>query len=209
MVVTCRSFAAGIGLGGLIGAMLFGQPAEQQMRIVSNTGVRPGALRSDATVAEVGGGASAEQRQQLERQQLEQQLKEARQSAALAQSETKRVAKELRAAQAKTQTAPVVVHAAAKASNRSDGEQLLAAHRHWDWRSIAKDMMQPWTRIEAAQLETAVGACYDNGTMYCQRMQAEIWSVACLLSCLMPSTVLPKISLFAGSQWLGMVTAVS
>ena len=25
--------------------------------------------------------------------------------------------------------------------------------------------------IEREQLETAVGACYDNGTMYCQRMQ--------------------------------------
>ena len=51
--------------------------------------------------------------------------------------------------------------------------QLLAAHTHWDWRAIVNDMMQPWPHIEREQLETAVAACYDNGTMYCQRMQVH------------------------------------
>ena len=48
---------------------------------------------------------------------------------------------------------------------------LLHAHSRWDWRAIVKELMQPWPRIEASQLETAVAACNDNGTMYCQRMQ--------------------------------------
>ena len=49
--------------------------------------------------------------------------------------------------------------------------QLLHAHSRWDWRAIVKEMMQPWPRIELAQLDTAIAACNDNGTMYCQRMQ--------------------------------------
>ena len=48
---------------------------------------------------------------------------------------------------------------------------LLGLHRRWDWKSIVYDMLQPWDRIEKSQLDTAVAACNDNGTMYCQRMQ--------------------------------------
>ena len=48
---------------------------------------------------------------------------------------------------------------------------LLYAHSRWDWRAIVTEMLQPWPRIEGGQLETAVAACNDNGTMYCQRFQ--------------------------------------
>ena len=48
---------------------------------------------------------------------------------------------------------------------------LLRAHSSWDWQAIVRELLQPWPRIEQQQLETAVAACNDNGTMYCQRMQ--------------------------------------
>ena len=56
-------------------------------------------------------------------------------------------------------------------TSQLDGQRLLRAHGHWDWRAIVKEVMQLWPSVEAAQLETAVAACHDNGTMYCQRMQ--------------------------------------
>ena len=49
--------------------------------------------------------------------------------------------------------------------------QLLHAHAQWDWKAIVSELLQPWPRVELAQLETAVAACNDNGTMYCSRMQ--------------------------------------
>ena len=49
--------------------------------------------------------------------------------------------------------------------------QLLDAHSRWDWRAIVTELLFPWQRIEAKQLDTAVATCNDNGTMYCQRMQ--------------------------------------
>ena len=61
--------------------------------------------------------------------------------------------------------------AATANGGHAENDTLLSAHRHWDWKAIVQDMMQPWPRIEVDQLETAVAACNDNGTMYCSRMQ--------------------------------------
>ena len=49
---------------------------------------------------------------------------------------------------------------------------LLKAQRSWDWRAIASEALRPWGSIRKEQLDTAVAACNDNGTMYCQRLQA-------------------------------------
>jgi len=54
-----------------------------------------------------------------------------------------------------------------------DANELLEGHRRWDWKAIAKDFLQRWPTIEAMQLDAAVESCYDNGTMYCQRMQVR------------------------------------
>ena len=53
----------------------------------------------------------------------------------------------------------------------AENDTLLAVHRKWDWKTIVNDMMSMWPRIEPDNLETAVAACNDNGTMYCSRMQ--------------------------------------
>lgn len=57
--------------------------------------------------------------------------------------------------------------------NLSEAAILLQAHARWDWKAIAKDFLQPWPNIEREQLDTAVEACNDNGTMYCQRLQVH------------------------------------
>ncbi|EOD23491.1 hypothetical protein EMIHUDRAFT_239584 [Emiliania huxleyi CCMP1516] len=44
---------------------------------------------------------------------------------------------------------------------------LLKAQRSWDWRAIASEALRPWGSIRKEQLDTAVAACNDNGTMYC------------------------------------------
>ena len=49
--------------------------------------------------------------------------------------------------------------------------ELLALHSHWDWRSIAFEMLQPFAYVDGGMLENAVRACYENGTMYCMRAQ--------------------------------------
>ncbi len=59
----------------------------------------------------------------------------------------------------------------AQTNATSFNQILLSAHSHWDWKSIATELLQPWTRITPKNLESAVRACHDNGTMYCQRMQ--------------------------------------
>ena len=53
----------------------------------------------------------------------------------------------------------------------AENDTLLTLHRKWDWKTIVQDMFQMWPRIEPDNLETAVAACNDNGTMYCSRMQ--------------------------------------
>jgi hypothetical protein len=68
---------------------------------------------------------------------------------------------------------PSPAAAANGVASEAFAEQLLEAHSRWDWRAIVTEMLQPWPRVELAQLETAVAACNDNGTMYCQRMQVR------------------------------------
>ena len=53
-----------------------------------------------------------------------------------------------------------------------ENDTLLLAHAYWDWRAIVKDMLQPWPRIEAAQLEAGVANCH-NSSMYCARLQVH------------------------------------
>ena len=53
----------------------------------------------------------------------------------------------------------------------AENDTLLTVHHKWDWKTIVHDMMSMWPRIEPDNLETAVAACNDNGTMYCSRMQ--------------------------------------
>ena len=62
-------------------------------------------------------------------------------------------------------------HVGGDESSKILAKELLDLHSHWDWRTIVNDMFQPWPRIERGALDTAVRACNDNGTMYCQRMQ--------------------------------------
>ena len=49
--------------------------------------------------------------------------------------------------------------------------QLLDLHSHWDWRAIAKEMLLPFAYIDRPMLENAVRTCFENGTMYCTRIQ--------------------------------------
>ena len=58
-------------------------------------------------------------------------------------------------------------------STSSLAAQLLDLHAHWDWKAIAKDMMQPFAGIDEAMLENGVRTCYENGTMYCMRAQVR------------------------------------
>jgi protein glucosyltransferase len=61
--------------------------------------------------------------------------------------------------------------ACAHGSKASDNASLLlAAQGIWDWKTIVTDLLQPWPRISAAQVNTAVQAC-NQSAMYCQRYQ--------------------------------------
>ena len=52
-------------------------------------------------------------------------------------------------------------------------DDLLALHGKWDWVSIVRDMVQPFSLVEERMLDTAVKTCAENGTMYCMRAQAR------------------------------------
>lgn len=49
--------------------------------------------------------------------------------------------------------------------------ELLDLHSHWDWQSIAFDMLQPFVSITSRMVDDGVKACFENGTMYCTRLQ--------------------------------------
>ena len=49
--------------------------------------------------------------------------------------------------------------------------QLLDLHSHWDWRSIAQEMLQPFGYVDEGMLQNGVRQCFENGTMYCMRAQ--------------------------------------
>ena len=54
-----------------------------------------------------------------------------------------------------------------------NADDLLALHGKWDWGSIVRDMVQPFSLVEERMLDTAVSTCAENGTMYCMRAQAR------------------------------------
>jgi hypothetical protein len=49
--------------------------------------------------------------------------------------------------------------------------ELLDLHSHWDWQSIASEMLQPFRYIDMEMLNSGVSECFQNGTMYCARLQ--------------------------------------
>lgn len=57
----------------------------------------------------------------------------------------------------------------------SDGlsKSLLQAHGTWDWKAIATELLSPWGMISQQQLQLGVDNCFDNGTMYCARLQVH------------------------------------
>ena len=79
--------------------------------------------------------------------------------------------------QARLRTLEALQSAGASASVASPSggltAELLQLHSHWDWQSIAHDMLQPFSMIDRAMLENGVKECYQNGTMYCARLQVH------------------------------------
>ena len=73
-------------------------------------------------------------------------------------------------------------------------DDLLALHGKWDWVSIVRDMVQPFSLVEERMLDTAVKTCAENGTMYCMRAQARASRAARLGTLLSrsASAVLPR-----------------
>ena len=62
--------------------------------------------------------------------------------------------------------------AAAAGAQPADAKALLAAHAHWDWRSVARDLLQPWPSVTQENLASAVAAC-NGSAMYCARLQVH------------------------------------
>jgi len=52
-------------------------------------------------------------------------------------------------------------------------DALLDGHRHWNWNLLVRDLLQPFGYVNEQMLEGAVRACFDNGTMYCTRLQVS------------------------------------
>jgi hypothetical protein len=52
-------------------------------------------------------------------------------------------------------------------------QELLELHSHWDWRAIAREMLQPFALIDEGMIQNGVRACNENGTMYCLRAQVR------------------------------------
>ena len=44
--------------------------------------------------------------------------------------------------------------------------ELLELHSHWDWQSIARRQLQPFSYIDPGMIEMGIKACFENGTMY-------------------------------------------
>ena len=49
--------------------------------------------------------------------------------------------------------------------------ELLELHSHWDWQAIARTQLQPFVSIDSAMIDAGIKECYQNGTMYCSRVQ--------------------------------------
>ena len=59
----------------------------------------------------------------------------------------------------------------ARMAPRHELQAAISLHGHWDWSRITYDLLQPFKQITPRMLDAAVASCYDNGTMYCQRLQ--------------------------------------
>ena len=53
----------------------------------------------------------------------------------------------------------------------ASAQALLDVHGHWNWQLLVKELLQPFGYVNEQMLDTAVGMCSDNGTMYCARLQ--------------------------------------
>ena len=71
-----------------------------------------------------------------------------------------------------TSTTSPLSAAAAAGAQPADAKALLAAHAHWDWRSVARDLLQPWPSVTQENLASAVAAC-NGSAMYCARLQVH------------------------------------
>ncbi|KAL1507912.1 hypothetical protein AB1Y20_007517 [Prymnesium parvum] len=69
------------------------------------------------------------------------------------------------AAQGETQQKVEATIASAEALPRT------SLQARWDWFSMVKEMIQPFSQITPEMLDAAVRTCFDNGTMYCMRAQ--------------------------------------
>ncbi|EOD14633.1 hypothetical protein EMIHUDRAFT_197105 [Emiliania huxleyi CCMP1516] len=54
-----------------------------------------------------------------------------------------------------TSTTSPLSAAAAAGAQPADAKALLAAHAHWDWRSVARDLLQPWPSVTQENLASA------------------------------------------------------
>jgi hypothetical protein len=70
------------------------------------------------------------------------------------------------AASASLRVAWVPANSSAAAAHAAlESEPLLEVHRHWDWASIAKELLYPFEGIDKRMLREGVKSCFDNGTM--------------------------------------------
>lgn len=78
------------------------------------------------------------------------------------------------AAAASSRVAWVPANSSAAAAHAAlESEPLLEVHRHWDWASIAKELLFPFESIDKRMLREGIKSCFDNATMYCQRIQVS------------------------------------
>ena len=71
------------------------------------------------------------------------------------------------AAAASSRVAWVPANSSAAAAHAAlESEPLLEVHRHWDWASIAKELLFPFESIDKRMLREGIKSCFDNGTMY-------------------------------------------
>lgn len=84
----------------------------------------------------------------------------------LAQARSQLIRAQSAAARARTPSAK-----APTATPVADDSALLSLHSHWDWRALAREMLQPFAYVTPTMVESAAIRCFQNGTMYCARIQ--------------------------------------
>ena len=132
-------------------------------------------------------------RARLQQQELQTQLEVAREHSRLLQrgaDEVGRRAQGPAGAAASSQVAGVPANSSAAAAHAAlESDPLLEVHRHWDWASIAKDMLYPFESIDKRMLREGIKPCFDNATMYCQRIQVSTaaYGLVPTAYCLLPT----------------------